>query len=154
MRLDHIAYRSKDRHKTAKFFEDAFGYKVGTEFQIKFDDGGRADCMALVPPENRPEYTDLWTMSTHIYFNEYETENEMEYHAPPEIFVSDGPEGTIVGDWVADRGGVGGDGGIDATADTGPEAARAGAGQRQIEFFCSGARRKKRYGSHSQCGDF
>ena len=31
-----------------------------------------------------------------------------EYHAPPEIFVSDGSEGSIVGDWVAERGGVGG----------------------------------------------
>jgi len=32
----------------------------------------------------------------------------VEYHASPEIFVSDGPEGSIVGDWVAARGGVGG----------------------------------------------
>ena len=31
-----------------------------------------------------------------------------EYHASPEIFVSDGPEGSIVGDWVAARGNVGG----------------------------------------------
>ena len=108
MRLDHIAYRSKDRYKTAKFFKDALGYEIGTEFQIKFDDGGTADCLALVPPENRTQYTDLWTLSTHISLNEYEAENEMQYHAPPEIFVSDGPAGSIVGDWVADRGGVGG----------------------------------------------
>ena len=33
---------------------------------------------------------------------------DCELHAPPEIFVSDGPEGSIVGDWVAERGGVGG----------------------------------------------
>ena len=31
-----------------------------------------------------------------------------QFHAPPEIFVSDGPVGSIVGDWVAERGGVGG----------------------------------------------
>jgi 4-hydroxyphenylpyruvate dioxygenase-like putative hemolysin len=31
-----------------------------------------------------------------------------EYHAPPEIFVSDGPSGSIVGDWVAGRGNIGG----------------------------------------------
>ena len=37
MRLDHIAYRSKDRKKTAKFFKDCFGYKVGAEFDLKFD---------------------------------------------------------------------------------------------------------------------
>ena len=54
MRLDHIAYRAKDRYKTAKFFKDALGYEIGTEFQIKFDDGGTADCLALVPPERRP----------------------------------------------------------------------------------------------------
>ena len=38
MRLDHIAYRVKDRHKTAKFLENALGYTIGTEFQIEFDD--------------------------------------------------------------------------------------------------------------------
>ena len=32
----------------------------------------------------------------------------VEYHAPPEIFVSDGPEGSIVGNWVTDRSDVGG----------------------------------------------
>ncbi len=106
MRLDHIAYRAKDRYKTAKFFKDALGYDIGTEFQIKFDDGGRADCLALVPPENRTEVTSLWRLETQLSFNEYE--GEVEYHAPPEIFVSDGPEGSIVGDWVADRGGIGG----------------------------------------------
>ena len=26
------------------------------------------------------------------------------YHAPPEIFVSDGPKGSIVGDWVEENG--------------------------------------------------
>ena len=106
MRLDHIAYRSKDRYKTAKFFSDTLGYSVGTEFQIKFDDGGTADCLALVPPENRPIETGLWRLQTLIGFNELD--QEVEYHAPPEIFVSDGPEGSIVGDWVAERGGVGG----------------------------------------------
>jgi hypothetical protein len=29
------------------------------------------------------------------------------YHIAPEIFVSDGSPGSIVGDWVAARGGVG-----------------------------------------------
>ena len=43
MRLDHIAYRVKDRYKTARFFKDAFGYTIGTEFQIEFDDGSKAD---------------------------------------------------------------------------------------------------------------
>jgi len=108
MRLDHIAYRSKDRNKTAEFFADTLGYTIGTEFQVKFDDGGKADCLALVPPENRTEETNLWRLETYLSMNEIETESPVEYHAPPEIFVSDGPEGSIVGDWVADRGGVGG----------------------------------------------
>ena len=33
---------------------------------------------------------------------------DCEFHAPPEIFVSDGPDGSIVGDWVKERDGVGG----------------------------------------------
>ena len=106
MRLDHIAYRSKDRHKTANFFSDTLGYSVGTEFQIKFDDGGTADCLALVPSEKRPPETGLWRLQTVLGFNELE--EEVEYHSPPEIFVSDGPSGSIVGDWVDARGGVGG----------------------------------------------
>ena len=106
MRLDHIAYRSKDRYKTAKFFSDAFGYSVSTEFQIEFDDGTKADCLALVPPEKRHTDTKHWT---HLVEVGWQTESlKVELHAPPEIFVSDGPEGSIVGDWVAERGGVGG----------------------------------------------
>ena len=106
MRLDHIAYRAKDRRKTADFFKKCFGYEIGTEFKIEFDDGTAAECLALIPPENRPEVTSLWRMETYLSLNEVET--EVEYHAPPEIFVSDGPLGSIVGDWVAARGGVGG----------------------------------------------
>ena len=106
MRLDHIAYRAKDRRKTAQFFQDCLGYTIGTEFDLKFDDGTVTDCIALAPPERRPVETKLWSLSTVIGFNELES--EVEYHAPPEIFVSDGPRGSIVGDWVNDRGGVGG----------------------------------------------
>ena len=60
MRLDHIAYRVKDRLKTAKFFKKAFGYKIGTEFQIEFDDESKAECLALVPPEKRHTHTENW----------------------------------------------------------------------------------------------
>ena len=106
MRLDHIAYRAKDRRRTADFFFRAFGYKIGTEFQIEFDDKSKADCLALVPPEVRHPDTGLWT-----YFSLQAAPYEpikAEYHAPPEIFVSDGGLGSIVGDWVVERGGVGG----------------------------------------------
>jgi len=106
MRLDHIAYRVNNRYRSAGFFTEAFGYTLGTEFQIEFDDGSKADCIALVPPEARHPDTRLWT-----YFSLQAGPHEpikSEYHAPPEIFISDGTEGSIVGDWVAERGGIGG----------------------------------------------
>ena len=106
MRLDHIAYRVKDRYKTFDFLKKAFGYELGTSFEIKFDDGSHADCLALIPPEVRHSDTKLWT-----YFSLQAAAPapiKSEYHAPPEIFVSDGGAGSIVGDWVAERGGVGG----------------------------------------------
>ena len=113
MRLDHIAYRVKDRHKTHDFFKQAFGYSLGTSFEIKFNDGSHADCLALVPPEIKHDDPNLWTqivkLGTHLAGPAdplYEI--GAEYHAPPEIFVSDGGVGSIVGDWVAERGGVGG----------------------------------------------
>ena len=113
MRLDHIAYRVKSRHKTAEFFGACFGYVIGTEFQIKFDDGGGADCLALVPPEVRHPETNMWKYHALVGLN-YAAPGDpvhsvkCEYHASPEIFVSDGPAGSIVGDWVNDRAGVGG----------------------------------------------
>ena len=107
MRLDHIAYRVKNRYDTAQFLRLTLGYKIGTEFQIEFDDGSKADCLALVPPENRPQETKEWVNTCLLCHDEYE-EEDITLHAPPEIFVSDGPPGSIVGDWVADRNGVGG----------------------------------------------
>ena len=106
MRLDHIAYRTKDRLKTANFFKRAFSYEIGTEFQIEFDDKSKADCIALVPPETRHPDTSLWTYFT-LQAGPYDS-IKSEYHAPPEIFVSDGLIGSIVGDWVAERDNIGG----------------------------------------------
>jgi len=106
MRLDHIAYRVKNRYRSAGFFTEAFGYTLGTEFQIEFDDGSKADCLVLVPPETRHPDTKLWTYFS-LQAAPYEPVKS-EYHAPPEIFVSDGSEGSIVGDWVKERDGVGG----------------------------------------------
>lgn len=110
MRLDHIAYRSKDRYKTAKFFEDCFGYSIGTEFQIKFDDGTKADCLALLPPEERHASTSEWRVMLADAPKSGDAKEAVfhAYDAPPEIFVSDGEEGSIVGEWVKERGGVGG----------------------------------------------
>lgn len=113
MRLDHIAYRVKNRYKTAKFFGSCFGCVIGTEFQIEFDDESKADCLALVPPEVRHPETNMWEYHALMGLN-YAGPGDIvhsikcEYHAPPEVFVSDGPKGSIVGDWVEARGGVGG----------------------------------------------
>jgi catechol 2,3-dioxygenase-like lactoylglutathione lyase family enzyme len=116
MRLDHIAYRVKDRSKTATFFEKTLGYTVGTEFQVKFDDGSTADCLALVPPEKRNKETSNWVQEFDYCHEEHKegitdqvgVEKDITMHAPPEIFVSDGPPGSIVGDWVAARNNIGG----------------------------------------------
>ena len=108
MRLDHIAYRVKDRYKTAKFFEETLGYTIGTKFQIQFDDESKADCLALVPSEVRHPQTNEWTYKVLMGVQYTNEAVHAEYHAPPEIFVSDGPPGSIVGDWVANRGNVGG----------------------------------------------
>lgn len=115
MRLDHIAYRVKDRKKTAQFFIDALGYKIQQEFSIQFDDGTTAHCIALEPPEKATKNVP-WihqTMVPHVAYNSNGSLKELgdyyqDYHLPPEIFVSDGPTGSIVGDWVTARNGVGG----------------------------------------------
>ena len=113
MRLDHIAYRVNNRYRSAAFFNEAFGYTLGTEFQIEFDDGSKADCLALVPPETSHPDTKDWIFKK-ILPSHYAGPSDpvyqidCEFHAPPEIFVSDGSEGSIVGDWVAERGGIGG----------------------------------------------
>ena len=113
MRLDHIAYRVANRYKSAEFFTEAFGYKLGTEFQIEFDDGSKADCLVLVPPEVRHVDTKDWIykriLPTHYTgFSDPLYQIDCEFHASPEIFISDGGEGSIVGDWVAERGNIGG----------------------------------------------
>jgi len=102
MRLDHIAYRVADRHKSAQFFISAFGYHVQTEFEICFDDGTKAECLALEPPEKQIEGAP-WTA-----LGLADDGSDVQYHLAPEIFISDGDADSIVGKWVAARGGIGG----------------------------------------------
>ena len=171
MRLDHIAYRVKDRLATANFFCDAFGYKIAKEFDINFTsaiqdlaigdkgqanilaDGlvdivvcggddfnssyyqlwdkvnreawnfpqkiskltpvfqGTASCIVLEPPEKvraslpyRVSVGPRWIIED----NQQWCLNETDYDLAPEVFVSDGTDESIVGRWVAARGGVGG----------------------------------------------
>lgn len=122
MRLDHTAFRVKNRHATSQFFIQAFGYKIQTEFDINFHDGSTAKCIALEPPEKvngdlpwtilyPPTTADLLkplgeNAMAGIQMPNYTPSNE--FHCPPEIFVSDGTSDSIVGKWVEARGNVGG----------------------------------------------
>lgn len=119
IRLDHIAYRTKDRLKTAEFFMKAFGYRIQTEFDLDFGDGETVRCLALEPPEklsclwkhgSHPgAYNPGWVYTHVLYGIDRKEANEFQYyHLPPEIFVSDGGSNTIVGKWVAARGEIGG----------------------------------------------
>jgi hypothetical protein len=99
-----------DRHVTAKFFQEAFGYKIQQEFTIDFGEGHTAQCIALEPPEKKVNGVP-WVIHDVQYIKREESgpwETIQEYHLAPEIFVSDGNEGSIVGDWVKARGGIGG----------------------------------------------
>lgn len=105
MRIDHIAYRVKDRYKSAEFFIKCFGYRIAEDlpegFQIEFEDHSVADCLVLLPSE---QSTGQMPWMTEAYFaGEYST-----YHMAPEIFISDGTNDSIVGKWVEERGGIGG----------------------------------------------
>ena len=98
MRLDHIAYRVKDRNKTASFIKKVYGYHLQQEFEIQLDDGTCARCIALQQYHGKPEMFILH--SNHL---------DQDYHLAPEIFVSDGPPGSLIDRWVEQWGrGVGG----------------------------------------------
>lgn len=106
MRLDHIAYRVRDRNATAQTFSELFGYSVGTEFDIHFDDGSTADCIAMVPPEKDNGIARVLPIPWSVASVGIGT--PVEHHLAPEIFISDGTEKSVVGSWVTARGGVGG----------------------------------------------
>lgn len=108
MRLDHIAYRVKDRDKTAKFLTDAFGYKVQTEFDIKLEDGSTAKCIALEPPEKELPALNFQCIS-YVPVGPRVPHQQVMYHMAPEIFVSSGPPGSLIDNWVEQWGrGIGG----------------------------------------------
>jgi catechol 2,3-dioxygenase-like lactoylglutathione lyase family enzyme len=105
MRIDHIAYRVRNRFETAEFIMKCFGYRLAEDlpegFQIKFEDDSVADCLVLLPKE---QVTGTMPWMTELYFGgEFST-----YHMAPEIFISDGTADSIVGKWVMERNGVGG----------------------------------------------
>ena len=76
---------------------------------MDFGDGTTAKCIALEPPEKI--LTDMPWIGNDVMYRQkedYTQEYMAEWHLAPEIFVSDGSPGSIVGDWVAARGGIGG----------------------------------------------
>lgn len=72
--LDHIAFRTQDKFKTANFFVQNFGYIIATSFDLDFEDDGKVECLVL------------------------------KKEGLPEIFISDGNENTPVGQWVNEKG--------------------------------------------------
>lgn len=109
MRLDHIAYRVSDREKTVKFFVDAFGYTVQTEgFEPIFSDGTSqgVKCTVLAPPEKLEGAPWQCFLVDDKVIPPWL--DKVEYHTPPELFISSGPAESIVGKWVAARDGIGG----------------------------------------------
>jgi len=114
MRLDHLAFRTANRWDTAKFWINAFGYRVQEQFK-PFDDDSVL-CLALAPPE-RISATIPFIMPLDCCERglgedgtcvEHGKATCAEYHIAPEIFVSDGKPGTVVDEWVKERGGHGG----------------------------------------------
>ena len=83
-----------------KFFIEAFGYKFQAEFDICFNDEKTdiARCVALEPPEKIAKGMP-WAL--HYPYGG-------EYYLSPEIFISEGTLGSVVGDWVQSRGGFSG----------------------------------------------
>jgi 4-hydroxyphenylpyruvate dioxygenase-like putative hemolysin len=100
IRLDHVAYRVADRDATANFFIDAFGYRKQVEFEISLEDGSKAMCVALEPPEKMDAGFLGWSI-----LPPEKRGAQADYHIPPEIFVSSGPPGSLIDKWVQSRGG-------------------------------------------------
>lgn len=102
MRLDHIAYRVKDRNEAAKFFCETMFYRLDPEiphgFDIQFEDGTSAKCLVLVPSERSNKQLN---MKEYVRFDQLRS---AEYHMAPEIFVSDGSNSSIVANWVKNHG--------------------------------------------------
>ena len=80
MILDHIAYRVTNRKKAAGFLAKTLKYTTNTEFEIVFDNKSTAECLVLEPSSSQN----------------------------PEIFISDGTDNSVVGEWVQAQNGSGG----------------------------------------------
>jgi len=101
MRLDHIAYRTNDRKAAAEFFMNFLDYKISEDlpegFDIHFEDGTKADCLVMLPKKS--------ALKNSVMF--FGTKVKETYHKPPEIFISDGSDSSIVAEWVKKNQGPG-----------------------------------------------
>ena len=95
MRIDHIAYRVKDKEETAKFLMEFLGYKKPEDLQEGFD-------IQFEPPEKITQQVPWKVCDVGSMFE------TIEHHMAPEIFVSNGSPGSIVDQWVQNKGGIGG----------------------------------------------
>lgn len=95
MRLDHIAFRVKNRWLTAEFYINCLGYKLATEFDVELENS-TAKCLVLEPPESQVMICP--PMIDKAYYSP-----EFELHLAPEIFISDASNG-IISDWVKQHG--------------------------------------------------
>ena len=102
MIIDHIAYRSLDRNKTSSFLCKLYDYTIQDEFWLDFQDGSKARCYSLGPKDKYEfPYTYYYPYQG---FNPPQPDIPLIYHKPPEFFVSEGEEGSIVWNWLKAKG--------------------------------------------------
>lgn len=103
-RIDHLAFRTFDRKKAVSFLCDALGYREATQFQIDFDKEKNdiAICSVLEPSDR----VDTKLLLPWIYTATF-VKIDQNYVLSPEIFVSEGTEGSIVYNWSKSHSGAG-----------------------------------------------
>lgn len=104
MRLDHIAFRVKDRDGAVDFYKKFYGYKEQAEFDITLDDGTTATCMSLEPPEKSLPGVPF-DCTSYIPVGPMVPQERVLYHMAPEIFISAGPKDSLIQRWVDKYGG-------------------------------------------------
>lgn len=100
--VDHLAYRTLNRTKAVEFYCQAIGYREMTQFEIDFEEDGKATCSVL-EPNDRVKVDFLLPWETMIGVNG----SNQRYVLAPEIFISEGTPGSIVERWAKNRGGAG-----------------------------------------------
>lgn len=103
-RLDHIAYRVKNKVDACNFFLHCFDYRLADLFDLQFADGSTCECFALEPPEKTMETAPFQFGEVWFNWNDPELGGHINYHLAPEIFISEGKPGSIVDQWVKENG--------------------------------------------------